>query len=75
MAPELSPAKLNLTTRELGIVERVCEGQTRSKIALELGISTRTIDAHLYSIYRKTGVHKNTQLAAWYVKNFPGVKV
>ena len=45
-----------LTNREVEILRRVTSGLTNRQLAEELGISTRTIDAHLRSVYAKLGV-------------------
>jgi len=45
-----------LTSRELDILKLVSGGLTNREIGEHLGRSTRTIDAHLRSIYAKIGV-------------------
>ena len=45
-----------LTSRELDVLKLVTGGLTNREIAERLGRSTRTIDAHLRSIYAKIGV-------------------
>jgi len=45
-----------LTDREVEILRRVTSGLTNRQLAEELGVSTRTIDAHLRSVYAKLGV-------------------
>ncbi|MEO6797477.1 MAG: helix-turn-helix transcriptional regulator [Candidatus Dormibacter sp.] len=45
-----------LTPRELEVVKLVAAGLTNRDIANRLGLSARTIDAHLRSIYGKIGV-------------------
>ena len=45
-----------LTTREVEILRLVTGGLTNRQLAEELGVSTRTVDAHLRSIYAKLGV-------------------
>ena len=50
------PRANGLTPRELQILRLVTSGQTNRQLAEGLGISIRTIDAHLRSIYTKLGV-------------------
>ena len=42
-----------LTSRELEVLRLVANGLTNAQIAEELGISPRTVDTHLHSIYSK----------------------
>jgi DNA-binding NarL/FixJ family response regulator len=57
------PVLDELTRREREVAQLICSGMKRKEIAERLRISTRTVDVHLTRIYRKTGVHSNTQLA------------
>jgi DNA-binding NarL/FixJ family response regulator len=45
-----------LTTQERKILALVATGRRNAKIALELCISTRTVENHLYHIFDKLGV-------------------
>ncbi len=45
-----------LSEREMEVLQRVAEGNTNKQIAYLLGISDRTVKAHLTSIYNKFGV-------------------
>jgi two-component system, NarL family, response regulator YdfI len=47
---------VNLTDRELEVLTSVARGERSKEIASHLGISERTIKAHLASIYNKLGV-------------------
>ena len=49
-------ARLNLTEREGDILFWVVEGKNNPQIAKILAISSRTVESHLASIYRKIGV-------------------
>ncbi|HXN01607.1 MAG TPA: LuxR C-terminal-related transcriptional regulator [Candidatus Dormibacteraeota bacterium] len=55
-----TPAQLGslprLTSRELDVLKLVTAGLTNREIAERLGLSSRTIDAHLRSIYGKISV-------------------
>jgi len=46
----------NLTERELEVLEAVARGERSKEVASHLGISERTVKAHLASIYNKLGV-------------------
>lgn len=52
-----------LSPREGQIVARVLQGKTNKAIEQELFIGRRTVESHLYSIYRKLGVKNRLQLA------------
>ena len=49
-------AALELTERERQVLAAVARGDRSKEIALHLGISERTVKAHLASIYNKLGV-------------------
>lgn len=52
----VSNESINLTDRELEVLEAVARGERSKEIASHLGISERTVKAHLASIYNKLGV-------------------
>lgn len=45
-----------ITERELEVLREVGEGKTSKQIAFQLGITERTVKAHLTNIYNKLGV-------------------
>jgi len=53
----------SLSPRERQIVACVLEGKSNKAIEQELFIGRRTVESHLYSIYRKLGVKNRLQLA------------
>lgn len=57
-----------LTSQERKVLALVAKGSRNAKIALELCISTRTVENHLYRIFDKLGVSSRTE-AAIYVLN------
>ncbi len=67
-APPRSPAQAccrwGLSAREHEVARLVCVGSSNTEIARTLGISIRTVENHLRSIYAKAGVGSRTQLAA-----------
>jgi predicted ATPase/DNA-binding CsgD family transcriptional regulator len=54
-----------LTGREVQIVLDIAGGLTNRQIAEKLGISLRTVDAHVQNIRNKLGMEKRAQIAAW----------
>jgi NarL family two-component system response regulator YdfI len=53
-----------LTSRERAILERVARGERNKEIAAALGITERTVKAHLASIYNKLGVDSRAAAVA-----------
>jgi len=49
-------AQSDLTDRELEVLRAVAQGERSKEIAFRLGISERTVKAHLASIYNRLGV-------------------
>ncbi|WKZ37416.1 MAG: response regulator transcription factor [Anaerolineales bacterium] len=52
----VSSESVNLTDRELEVLAAVARGERSKEIAVQLGISERTVKAHLANIYEKLGV-------------------
>jgi len=50
------PETIDLTEREMEVLQAAAQGKTSKEIAFALGISERTVKAHLASIYQKLGV-------------------
>ena len=57
------PALAGLTLRERDIASDVAEGLANKHIARRRGVSVHTVENHLRSIFRKTGVDSRTKLA------------
>jgi transcriptional regulator EpsA len=57
---------LDLSTRELEVLESMCRGRTNLEIAAALNISPFTVKNHVQRIFRKIGVTNRTQAAARY---------
>ncbi len=51
-----------LSPREIEVIETLSNGETNKNIAEKLFISTKTVENHLTSIYRKINVRNRTQL-------------
>ncbi len=64
-SPSFAPAPgMDLTEREREILRRVARGERSKEIATHLGISIRTVGAHLASIYSKLGVDSRAAAVA-----------
>jgi len=63
-AKKESNEPVNLTDRELEVLAAVARGERSKEIASHLGISERTIKAHLASIYNKLGVDSHAAAIA-----------
>jgi NarL family two-component system response regulator YdfI len=50
------PMPTGLTERELEVLRGVAQGERSKEIAFRLGITERTVKAHLASIYNRLGV-------------------
>jgi DNA-binding NarL/FixJ family response regulator len=59
------PTLIDLTPRELEVLELVRAGLANKQIARRLGISERTVKAHLTSVFSRIGVVDRTQAALW----------
>ncbi len=55
--------RTGLTEREAEIIRLIAEGVSTKQIALQLCLSTRTVETHRKNIYRKLDVHTNVELA------------
>jgi DNA-binding NarL/FixJ family response regulator len=54
-----------LTGREQEVLQMVGDGLPNKAIARRLGITERTVKAHLTSIFQRLGVNDRTQAALW----------
>jgi DNA-binding NarL/FixJ family response regulator len=65
-AREHSPSSdVQLTPREAEVLGLVQSGLANKQIARRLGISERTVKAHLTSVFQRIGVVDRTQAALW----------
>jgi DNA-binding CsgD family transcriptional regulator/tetratricopeptide (TPR) repeat protein len=55
------PYLAGLSAREADVLRLVATGLTTAEVAEELFLSSRTVDWHLSSIYRKLGLHSRTE--------------
>ena len=54
-----------LTARELQVADLIADGLTNAEIARALGVSVRTVDAHVDHVRTKLGVRARSQIAVW----------
>jgi len=52
-----------LSGREREVLARIVDGRTNDEIGADLGITTRTVEAHLTRLYARSGVQSRTELA------------
>ena len=60
----VSPADSTLTERELEVLQSAARGERNKEIAYKLGITERTVKAHLASIYQKFNVDSRAAAVA-----------
>lgn len=56
----IQPPSNPFSTRELEVISLLLQGKANKEIALALGITERTVESHLGSIYSKLGVTSRT---------------
>jgi two-component system, NarL family, nitrate/nitrite response regulator NarL len=61
MAGAAAAEEARLTQRQIQVLRGICEGKTNKQIALELGLSEKTIKAHVTAIFKALGVVNRTQ--------------
>jgi DNA-binding NarL/FixJ family response regulator len=61
-----------LSARELEVLRLVAQGLANKQIARRLGISERTVKAHLTNVFSALGVSDRTQAALWAREHLPG---
>jgi DNA-binding NarL/FixJ family response regulator len=64
-ARQHAQAPVDLTPRETEVLALVHAGLANKQIARRLGISERTVKAHLTSTFARIGVQDRTQAAVW----------
>jgi DNA-binding NarL/FixJ family response regulator len=61
----------DLSPREQEVLLLVRKGRANKQIARDLGITERTVKAHLTSVFARIGVTDRTQAALWAERNLP----
>ncbi len=65
----LSNIPIDLTVREIEILKLICQEHTNSEIALQLHISSRTVDGHRNNLLAKIGCKNTAGLVLFAVNN------
>ena len=60
----ITQGEASLTAREREVLRAIATGARSSQVATELGITERTVKAHLASIYQKLGVDSRAAAVA-----------
>jgi len=62
------PKSVGLTPTEKKVVTFVSQGLSNREIAVELGVSQRTVESHVSNMLNKTGLHNRTELSRWAIQ-------
>ncbi len=65
--PAAAPAD-TLTSREIEVLKLLAEGKTVRRAATDLGLSSKTVDAHKFNLMRKLGIHNKAELVMWAIQ-------
>ena len=60
----LNQLPVNLSTQQLKVTEQLYKGLSNEQIAVNLGITVKTVKFHLTDVYKKKGVASRTALLA-----------
>jgi DNA-binding NarL/FixJ family response regulator len=68
--PAASPSsqERSLTAREREVLKLLAEGKTVRAAATDLGLSSKTVDAHKFNLMRKLGIHNKVELVMWAIQ-------
>lgn len=59
----------SLTDREREVVILTCTGIPQKEVAWRLGLSPKTVNAHLFNIYKKLGITNRVMLIHFAIAN------
>jgi DNA-binding NarL/FixJ family response regulator len=63
------PHDVNLTPKELEVVQMVAQGMSNREISVHLNVSQRTIESHVSNMLNKTSLNNRTELARWAIES------
>ena len=75
MAPTSSEPPVKLTRRERQVVALIAASASNEAIALQLGLTIKTVEFHLTNIFRKTKTGTRTELALRFAGRLGGAGV
>ena len=64
-AAEVDPELDQLTPREREVLQHIARGYLYKEIALRLGISAKTVEAHVSAVLRKLQLSTRHELSRW----------
>jgi PAS domain S-box-containing protein len=64
--PVTTHAEHQLTGRQRQILTLVAQGKTNAEIAMETGLSRRTVEAHRARLMKAIGLRNSAELVAWF---------
>jgi DNA-binding NarL/FixJ family response regulator len=67
-APDVDPELDQLTPREREVLQLIARGYMYKEIALRLGISAKTVEAHVSAVLRKLQLSSRHELSRWAVE-------
>ena len=67
-APAVDPELDQLTAREREVLQHIARGYLYKEIALRLGISAKTVEAHVSAVLRKLQLSNRHELSRWAVE-------
>jgi two-component system, NarL family, response regulator NreC len=65
---KMRPRIATLTPREREILKLLAEGNSVKEIAVSLGLSVKTIEAHKFNLMRKLDIHNKAQLVTYAIQ-------
>lgn len=68
-SPGEADAAASLTPREREVIVRIADGRSNKQIAVDLGISRRTVESHRESLMRKLGIRTVAGLTRFVLEN------
>src|SRR6185437_7924076 len=63
------PRIATLSPRERETLKLLAEGLSVKEVAVKLGLSTKTVEAHKFNLMRKLDIHNKAQLVRWAIQN------
>ncbi len=66
----LGTIRLPLSPQEQRLLPLIAQGKTNKEIAVELGLSDKTVKNYLANVYNKLHITRRSQAAAFYSKHF-----